>query len=135
MLKRQSVSSEHGGLNRLRKNSAPGRKAIPQGLKPHSLFSQFTARLKSCPDTKHAFFRSLQPVKPQTNGRHLSYPTTQRRVLDACNSLRCFSSVHSPSSSGVHRYSLRVEMLKHMHPLWSWTLKNVSCFEQAAKEI
>ena len=135
MLKRQSVSSEHGGLNRLRKNSAPGKKSNTSGAKAQFSFSQFTARLKSCPDTKHAFFRSLQPVKPQTNGRHLSYPTTQQRVLDACNSLRCFSSVHGPSSSGVHRYSLGVEMLKHMHPLWSWTLKNVSCFEQAPKEI
>ena len=29
-----------------------------QGLKP-SLALAFTARLKSCPDTKHEFFRSL----------------------------------------------------------------------------
>jgi hypothetical protein len=36
----------------------PDRKAIPQGLKP-VVFSIFTARLKSCPDTKHEFFRKL----------------------------------------------------------------------------
>ena len=41
----------------LRKNSPLGRKAVPQGLKP-SVFSILTARLKSCPDTKHEFFRS-----------------------------------------------------------------------------
>ena len=39
-------------LRRLRKNSAPGKKATAQGLKP-VVFSTFTARLKSCPDTKH----------------------------------------------------------------------------------
>jgi hypothetical protein len=33
-------------------------KDVPQGLKPNHFLS-FTARLKSCPDTKHEFFRSL----------------------------------------------------------------------------
>jgi len=51
------------GFNRLRKNSGPGRKDVPQGLKP--TYSQsFTARLKSCPDTKTEFFP--QPVKARS---------------------------------------------------------------------
>jgi hypothetical protein len=47
-----------GRLKRLRKKSAPGRKANTSGTKA-LIFAPFTARLKSCPDTKHEFFRSL----------------------------------------------------------------------------
>jgi hypothetical protein len=35
-----------------------GRKDVLQGLKPDD-FQSFMARLKSCPDTKQEFFRSL----------------------------------------------------------------------------
>jgi hypothetical protein len=54
------------GLNRLRKNSGPGRKDVPQGLKPNT-FLIIYARLKSCPDTKQCFSaaceaRTLQPI-------------------------------------------------------------------------
>jgi hypothetical protein len=40
------------GLYRLRKKAAAGRKSNPSGAKALMLWL-FTARLKSCPDTKH----------------------------------------------------------------------------------
>jgi hypothetical protein len=42
----------------LAKNSAPGGKGKPQGLKP-VVFSIVYGPTKACPDTKHEFFRSL----------------------------------------------------------------------------
>jgi hypothetical protein len=46
------------GLYMLRKNSGPGRKDVPQGTsgaKSPKYSQSFTARLKSCPDTKQSF--------------------------------------------------------------------------------
>ena len=57
--------SSQSGARRLRKKSASGKKEVPQGLKPEVFSAQFTARLKSCPDTKPEFFRNLQgPALP-----------------------------------------------------------------------
>ena len=50
------------GLNRLRKKGKEEENLpndIPQGLKPAPYFEALAARLKSCPDTKLGFFRSL----------------------------------------------------------------------------
>src|SRR5882757_1994174 len=48
-------------LNRLVKNSGPGKKDVPQGLKPN-VFSFRMARLKSCPDTKPSFSAACEAV-------------------------------------------------------------------------
>jgi hypothetical protein len=44
----QELADTAQRLNRLRKNSGPGRNGVPQGLKP-DVFSPFTARLKVVP--------------------------------------------------------------------------------------
>jgi hypothetical protein len=42
-------------------------KHIPQGLKPELIFGPFTARLKSCPDTKQAFPAAIGTTSFQTD--------------------------------------------------------------------
>jgi hypothetical protein len=68
----QELADTAQGLNRLRENSGPGRNGVPQGLKPDVFSPRFTARLKSCPDTKHQsrdsgktgrFTHSLEPLR------------------------------------------------------------------------
>jgi hypothetical protein len=47
-----------GALDRVLKKSESVEEIVPQGLKP-THFGPFTARLKSCPDTRCGFFRKL----------------------------------------------------------------------------
>jgi hypothetical protein len=67
-------------LDRFRPNPPLGRKEKAQGLKPRFCWTS-TARLKSCPDTKHQTVARGGPAKPRKTLRSEESHTSEAEAL------------------------------------------------------